>query len=60
MPSGKATSLAAGGNILQQIMQMGEWRSTAMLRYIKEDQADYAAAFNIANCESDDGWFDDG
>ena len=40
--AGRATAMAAEGANMAAIMQAGEWRSMAALRYIDSDQVDYA------------------
>ena len=37
---GKATSMAAEGDTLAAILECGEWRSTALLKYISETEID--------------------
>ena len=49
--AGRATAMAAAGEPLAAILQAGEWRSAALLRYISETELDrkalLAAAFNV-------------
>ena len=53
--AGRATAMAGAGETLAAILQAGEWRSAALLRYISETELDrkalLAAAFNV---EDDD------
>ena len=41
--AGKATSLALAGNSIHQILQAGEWKSAAILRYVDPDVLDLPA-----------------
>ena len=38
--AGKATAMAAAGETLAAILEAGEWRSHAFLRYISETELD--------------------
>ena len=49
--AGKAATLARQGHSLFQVMQAGEWRSSAVLAYADEDEFDRAAFLNTA-CDS--------
>ena len=49
--AGKAATLARQGHSLFQVMQSGEWRSSAVLAYADEDEFDRAAFLNTA-CDS--------
>ena len=49
--AGKAAALAREGFSLFQVMQAGEWRSSAVLAYADEDEIDKAAFLNVA-CDS--------
>ena len=40
--AGKATALAVAGKSLGTILAAGEWRSSAFLRYVDEDEVDRA------------------
>ena len=41
--AGRATAMAAGGSSLGVILQAGDWRSAAFLRYLDETTIDTAA-----------------
>ena len=49
--AGKAATLARQGHSLFQVMQSGEWRSSAVLAYADEDEFDRAAFLHTA-CDS--------
>ena len=53
--AGRATAMVAAGETLAAILQAGEWRSAAMLRYISETELDkkalLEAAFNVEDDE---------
>ena len=51
--AGRATELAALGMPLAQIMEMGEWRSAAMLAYVDETAVDAAEMLRLAEAEDD-------
>ena len=53
--AGRATSLAAAGwTFPTYVMEAGEWKSMAVLRYIDTDAVDLTQAFQIALRTSDD------
>ena len=47
--SGRATEMAAQGYTLGQVLLAGDWQSVAMLRYIKESEADAAECIRQAS-----------
>ena len=53
--AGKATAMAAAGATVGEILQAGEWRSQAFLRYVDTDAVDEAqmlsAAVEGSDCE---------
>ena len=53
--AGKATSMAAAGATIGQILLAGEWRSQAFLRYVDTDIVDHAqllsAVVEGSDCE---------
>jgi hypothetical protein len=51
--AGRATELAKKGVPIGKILQAGEWKSSAFLRYIDEDTVDHAS-FAHEILESDD------
>ena len=51
--AGHATSLAAEGKSLGQILSAGEWRSTAVLSYVDEDTVDASEFLNLVLEDSD-------
>ena len=52
--SGRATEMAAQGYTLGQVLLAGDWQSVAMLRYIKESEADAAECIRQAAENSDE------
>ena len=52
--SGRATELAAQGMPLAQIMDLGEWKSSAILNYIDESAVDAAEMLRPAEVEDDE------
>ena len=52
--SGRATELAAQGMPLAQIMDLGEWKSSAILNYIDESAVDAAEMLRLADLEDDE------
>ena len=52
--AGRATYMAQSGDSLGSILQMGEWRSAALLRYISETQLDKARFLQTALKEDDE------
>ena len=52
--SGRATELAAQGMPLAQIMDLGEWKSSAILNYIDESAVDAAEMVRLAEVEDDE------
>ena len=52
--AGRATELAAQGMPLAQIMDLGEWKSSAILNYIDESAVDAAEMLRLADLEDDE------
>ena len=52
--SGRATEMAADGFTLAKILEAGEWRSSAFLRYIDETAADQGQSLRAALEENDE------
>ena len=52
--AGRATAMAAAGEPLAAILQAGEWRSAALLRYISETELDRKALLAAAFCVEDE------
>ena len=52
--SGRATELAAQGMPLAQIMDLGEWKSSAIFNYIDESAVDAAEMRRLADLEDDE------
>ena len=52
--AGKATALAAEGKSLGQILQAGEWRSSALLSYVDTDIVDQAQLLDQTLAQSDE------
>ena len=52
--AGKATSLAVAGSSVGKILQMGEWKSAAVVNYVDENVLDEAPALAVlADSDSD-------
>ncbi len=51
--AGKATELAKAGTTLGQILAAGEWKSSAVTRYVDEDALDASALVSMVTEESD-------
>ena len=52
--SGKATQMAADGSTLSSILEYGEWKSAALLRYISETEVDRTRFLHILDREDDE------
>ena len=52
--AGKATDMAQRGESLAAILQAGEWRSSALLRYISESELDKKAFLDAMDAEEED------
>ena len=50
----KATNMALQGNPVRQVLQAGEWRSSAVLAYASEDAFDRGALLAQTLAASDD------
>ena len=50
--AGRATQLAREGKPIHMIMQMGEWRSAAILNYVSADALDASAFWQEVQEES--------
>ena len=51
--AGKATALAKSGCPVHVIMQMGQWRSAALLKYVSPDALDEGVFWQEVVCEDD-------
>ena len=52
--AGRATQMAASGSSLGDILIAGEWRSSALARYVDDDHVDAAAVLRTTIDASDD------
>ena len=52
--SGRATEMAAMGYTLGQVLAAGDWHSVAMLKYIRESEADAWECVRQATEQSDE------
>ena len=57
--AGKATQLASDGHSLGKILQSGEWRSGAFLRYVDTEAVEISKAFKEVYQSDSEGAEDD-
>lgn len=58
LPLRKGNAMAAQGYTLGQVLLAGDWQSVAMLRYIKESEADAAECIrqDAENSDEEEEW----